>query len=200
MSSDHWRNTHEKKKTKSFGHSPRASSVVLPSPRWCACSSFWLPGGLGLRQRETQGQRLFFSRTLHSHRSPHARLLGAVRTPHWPSVLRARRRRACNAAGLPVTNTTHPRLFPPPQAHTILLLQPGKSPASRTFSDYPSVAAAAEGAIGLFEESLKAKHRDRVHISYSAQELHAWLDKMVGCVCVWVGQGERAGRGGGILF
>lgn len=44
------------------------------------------------------------------------------------------------------------------------------------------------GAIALFEDTLKTRHREQQHISYSAQDLHAWLDGLVR------GEGSRARR------
>ena len=57
------------------------------------------------------------------------------------------------------------------QAHTILLVQPSRSPESRTYSDYESLTEMLEGICRIYEEHLKRNHPKQPSITYDISQL-----------------------------
>ena len=70
----------------------------------------------------------------------------------------------------------------PPSAgtmsHTIVLVQPTPSKASRTFSDYESVVQALDGVCGMFEKRLKELNPQMRQITYDINDLYRYLDTL----------------------
>jgi hypothetical protein len=60
--------------------------------------------------------------------------------------------------------------------HTILLLQNGKSPNSRTYLDFETVPLALDGVCKLFEERLKQQFAGQRNITYDVSDLFAFID------------------------
>eukprot|EP00730_Choanoeca_flexa_P010688 TRINITY_DN2021_c0_g1_i1.p1 TRINITY_DN2021_c0_g1~~TRINITY_DN2021_c0_g1_i1.p1 ORF type:complete len:102 (+),score=20.95 TRINITY_DN2021_c0_g1_i1:88-393(+) len=63
-------------------------------------------------------------------------------------------------------------------SHTILLIQPTQSPASRTYSDYENVNQAMEGVCKMFEGHLKSTYPTKVNINYEVGDLYAFIDAL----------------------
>ncbi|CAG9463628.1 unnamed protein product [Pedinophyceae sp. YPF-701] len=72
--------------------------------------------------------------------------------------------------------------------HTILLVQPEKSPTSRTFMDFESVPQAMDGICGMFERKLKTTHRNQPNITYSAEDLFRYIDGLPDLVAMVLNQ------------
>ena len=60
--------------------------------------------------------------------------------------------------------------------HTIVLLQSGPHPSSRTYMDFQSIAEALDGLCGLFEKKLKELNPTRAKITYDIQDLYTFID------------------------
>ncbi len=63
-------------------------------------------------------------------------------------------------------------------SHTILLLQPGARPETRTFTDYESVNKCIEGVLTIYEELLKRRNPNTPTITYDISELFDFLDQV----------------------
>lgn len=73
------------------------------------------------------------------------------------------------------------------QAHTILLVQPGPKPESRTYSDYESVNECMEGVCKIYEEHLKRLNPNTPSITYDISQLFDFIDQLTDLSClVWV--------------
>lgn len=76
----------------------------------------------------------------------------------------------------PTTTTTE-------MSHTILLVQPGTRPETRTYSDYESVNECMEGVCKIYEEHLKRRNPNTPTITYDISQLFDFLDQ-VRWICV----------------
>lgn len=63
-------------------------------------------------------------------------------------------------------------------SHTILLVQPGARPETRTYSDYESVNEALEGVCKIYEEHLKRRNPNTPTITYDISQLFDFLDQV----------------------
>ncbi|KAI5066262.1 hypothetical protein GOP47_0018886 [Adiantum capillus-veneris] len=63
--------------------------------------------------------------------------------------------------------------------HTIILIQPNQSRATRTFMDFDTVAQAMDGICGLFERKLKELNPNVRNISYDITDLYKFIDGQV---------------------
>lgn len=63
-------------------------------------------------------------------------------------------------------------------SHTILLVQPGPRPETRTYSDYESVNECMEGVCKIYEEHLKRKNPNTPTITYDISQLFDFLDQV----------------------
>jgi hypothetical protein len=63
-------------------------------------------------------------------------------------------------------------------SHTIVLVQPTPSKASRTFSDYESVVKALDGVCAMFEKRLKELNPQMRQITYDINDLYRYLDTL----------------------
>lgn len=63
-------------------------------------------------------------------------------------------------------------------SHTIILVQPTPSKASRTFSDYESVVKALDGVCAMFEKRLKELNPQMRQITYDINDLYRYLDTL----------------------
>ncbi|KAA0190004.1 hypothetical protein HAZT_HAZT001003 [Hyalella azteca] len=70
------------------------------------------------------------------------------------------------------------------QAHTILLVQPGPKPESRTFSDYESVNECMEGVCKIYEEHLKRMNPNTPSITYDISQLFDFIDQLADLSCL----------------
>jgi len=68
--------------------------------------------------------------------------------------------------------------------HTIVLIQPTRNVASRTFMDYESVEAAMDGLCGQFEQRLKSQNPHRGQITYDIADLYAYIDSLSDLSCL----------------
>lgn len=64
------------------------------------------------------------------------------------------------------------------QSHTILLVQPGTRPETRTYSDYESVNDCMEGVCKIYEEHLKRKNPNTPTITYDISQLFDFVDQV----------------------
>ena len=64
------------------------------------------------------------------------------------------------------------------QAHTILLVQPGANPETRTYSDYESVNECMEGVCKIYEEHLKRRNPNTPTITYDISQLFDFVDQV----------------------
>lgn len=64
------------------------------------------------------------------------------------------------------------------QAHTILLVQPGNNPETRTYSDYESVNECMEGVCRIYEEHLKRRNPNTPTITYDISQLFDFVDQV----------------------
>lgn len=69
-------------------------------------------------------------------------------------------------------------------AHTILLVQPGPKPESRTYTDYESVNECMEGVCKIYEEHLKKTQPDISSITYDISQLFDFIDKLADLSCL----------------
>jgi len=69
-------------------------------------------------------------------------------------------------------------------AHTILLVQPGKKPEGRTYSDYESVNDCLEGTCKIFEEYLKKINPNSPSITYDISQLFDFIDQLADLSCL----------------
>ena len=63
-------------------------------------------------------------------------------------------------------------------SHTILLIQPGARPETRTYSDYETVVECMEGVCKIFEEHLKRANPSTPSITYDISQLFDYIDKL----------------------
>ena len=63
-------------------------------------------------------------------------------------------------------------------AHTILLVQPGIKPETRTYSDYESVNECMEGVCKIYEEHLKRTNPNLPSITYDISQLFEFVDQV----------------------
>ena len=89
---------------------------------------------------------------------------------------------------------------PPPQSHTILLIQTADNQLSRTYLDFPSPAQAWDTLTRMFEARLKELTPGVQKITYDVQDLFRYLDNLhdvsvMMCVFFFA----RAVGGGGAL-
>ncbi|GBP30960.1 Probable RNA-directed DNA polymerase from transposon BS [Eumeta japonica] len=65
------------------------------------------------------------------------------------------------------------------KSHTILLVQPGARPETRTYSDYESVNDCMEGVCKIYEEHLKRRNPNTPTITYDISQLFDFVDQAV---------------------
>ncbi|KAJ9578247.1 hypothetical protein L9F63_005517, partial [Diploptera punctata] len=70
------------------------------------------------------------------------------------------------------------------QSHTILLIQPGSKPETRTFSDYESVNECMEGVCKIYEEHLKRQNPNTPSITYDISQLFDFVDQLADLSCL----------------
>ncbi|XP_078591485.1 enhancer of rudimentary homolog isoform X1 [Branchiostoma floridae x Branchiostoma japonicum] len=71
------------------------------------------------------------------------------------------------------------------ESHTILLVQPGRRPETRTYSDYDSVTECMEaGVCKIFEEHLKRSHPNSPSITYDISQLFDFIDQLPDLSCL----------------
>lgn len=63
--------------------------------------------------------------------------------------------------------------------HTILLIQFNNTLGSRTFLDYPTLAAAVDGVCALYEKELKSLNPKAPQITYDVSDLYNFVDALV---------------------
>lgn len=63
-------------------------------------------------------------------------------------------------------------------SHTILLVQPGERPQTRTYSDYESVNECMEGVCKIYEEHLKRRNPNTPTITYDISQLFDFVDQV----------------------
>lgn len=63
-------------------------------------------------------------------------------------------------------------------SHTILLVQPGNRPETRTYSDYESVNECMEGVCKIYEEHLKRRNPNTPTITYDISQLFDFVDQV----------------------
>ena len=64
-------------------------------------------------------------------------------------------------------------------SHTILLVQPGRNPETRTYSDYESVNECMEGVCKIYEEHLKRRNPNTPTITYDISQLFDFVDQVI---------------------
>lgn len=64
------------------------------------------------------------------------------------------------------------------ESHTIVLLQAGVEPWTRTYSDYDSVSRAMDGVCALFEKQLRSSDPSLRNISYEISALYTYIDSL----------------------
>ncbi|KAK3913587.1 Enhancer of rudimentary-like protein [Frankliniella fusca] len=69
-------------------------------------------------------------------------------------------------------------------SHTILLVQPGQKPETRTYSDYESVNECMEGVCKIYEEHLKRQNPDTPCITYDISQLFDFVDQLADLSCL----------------
>jgi hypothetical protein len=76
--------------------------------------------------------------------------------------------------------------FTPPStmSHTILLVQPGQKPETRTYSDYESVNDCMEGVCKIYEEHLKRQNPNIPSITYDISQLFDFVDQLADLSCL----------------
>ncbi|KAJ0989843.1 hypothetical protein J5N97_008199 [Dioscorea zingiberensis] len=60
--------------------------------------------------------------------------------------------------------------------HTIILMQPSPSRATRTFMDYDSITQAMDGICGLYERKLKELNPTMQNFTYDIADLYNFID------------------------
>lgn len=68
-------------------------------------------------------------------------------------------------------------------SHTILLVQPGARPETRTYSDYESVNECMEGVCKIYEEHLKRRSPNTPTITYDISQLFDFVDQVSNETC-----------------
>ena len=71
-------------------------------------------------------------------------------------------------------------IFSIKMSHTILLVQPGTKPETRTYSDYESVNECMEGVCKIYEEHLKRQNPSIPSITYDISQLFEFIDQLSG--------------------
>ncbi|BFF95248.1 protein enhancer of rudimentary-like [Drosophila madeirensis] len=69
-------------------------------------------------------------------------------------------------------------------SHTILLVQPGACPQSRTFCDYESLNECMEGVCKSYEDHLKKLYPNKRTIKYEIGQLFDFIDTMRDICCL----------------
>merc|ERR1712056_79676 len=69
-------------------------------------------------------------------------------------------------------------------SHTILLVQPGQKPETRTTSDYESVNDCMEGVCKIYEEHLKRQNPNVPSITYDISQLFDFVDALSDLSCL----------------
>ncbi|KAF0749843.1 enhancer of rudimentary isoform X2 [Aphis craccivora] len=69
-------------------------------------------------------------------------------------------------------------------SHTILLVQLGTSPNSRTYSDYNSVQECMNGICMIYESHLKKLKPRSLYLTYDITELFEFLDQITDLSCL----------------
>ena len=69
-------------------------------------------------------------------------------------------------------------------AHTILLVQPSRSPESRTYSDYESLTEMLEGICRIYEEHLNRNHPKQPSITYDISQPFDFIDQFTDLSCL----------------
>uniref|UniRef100_A0A1A9W6E4 Protein enhancer of rudimentary n=1 Tax=Glossina brevipalpis TaxID=37001 RepID=A0A1A9W6E4_9MUSC len=69
-------------------------------------------------------------------------------------------------------------------SHTILLVQPGLRPETRTYSDYDSINECMEGVCRVYEQHLKRINPNTPTITYDISQLFLFLDKLADISCL----------------
>jgi len=64
------------------------------------------------------------------------------------------------------------------QRHTIMLMQGSANKQSRTWSDFNSLNAAVDSFVNHYEAQLRGLNPKATQISYSAQDLHQYIDSL----------------------
>ena len=70
------------------------------------------------------------------------------------------------------------------QSHTILLMQPGPKPETRTYSDFESVNDCMEGVCKIYEEHLKRSNPHTPSITYDISQLFDFIDQLSDLSCL----------------
>ncbi len=65
-----------------------------------------------------------------------------------------------------------------------MLAQVSREATSRVYMDFPTLAAAMDGIVRMFEEFLKTNNRSAPTITYDVQDLFAYLDRMADVSCL----------------
>ncbi|KAG8222370.1 hypothetical protein J437_LFUL002989 [Ladona fulva] len=69
-------------------------------------------------------------------------------------------------------------------SHTILLVQPGMKPETRTYSDYETVNECMEGVCKIYEEHLKRQNPNTPSITYDISQLFDFIDQLADLSCL----------------
>ncbi|XP_072760663.1 enhancer of rudimentary homolog [Anoplolepis gracilipes] len=69
-------------------------------------------------------------------------------------------------------------------SHTILLVQPGHRPETRTYSDYENVNECMEGVCKIYEEHLKRRNPNTPTITYDISQLFDFVDQLTDLSCL----------------
>jgi len=69
-------------------------------------------------------------------------------------------------------------------SHTILLMQPGAKPETRTYSDFESVNECMEGVCKIYEEHLKRQNPHTPSITYDISQLFDFIDQLADLSCL----------------
>ncbi|CAG0880626.1 unnamed protein product [Darwinula stevensoni] len=70
------------------------------------------------------------------------------------------------------------------ESHTILLIQPGPKPETRTYCDYETVAECMEGVCKIYEEHLKRQNPHTPSITYDIAQLFDFIDQLTDLSCL----------------
>lgn len=68
--------------------------------------------------------------------------------------------------------------------HTYLLIQPGSDPDTRSYSDFESLNECLDGVCKIYEEHLKAMNPKSPTITYSIDQLFAFIDQLPDLSCL----------------
>nr|CAD7199774.1 unnamed protein product [Timema douglasi] len=69
-------------------------------------------------------------------------------------------------------------------SHTIMLIQSGNKPETRTYSDYESVNECMEGVCKIYEEHLKQQNPNTPSITYDISQLFDFIDQVADLSCL----------------